>query len=657
MAKKENSHKSINRFTTRAREGNFLVGLKRLFDFLHPNRSQTNGHKQTEFDKKLVYSLAKGRIPNWRQLKYIKKYLSNTETWLLRVSFALIVFSLIFSGIYFYFNNLQVVPVVGGQYTEGLIGSPKYINPLYASVNDVDSDIASLIFSSLFKRGENGGLVNDLAAEYTISEDSKEYTITIIQGAMWHDDTQVTVDDIIFTFNAIKDNQYKSTLRNSFVGVDIERIDDRQVKFILSDPYAAFLEILTFGIIPADLWAQIPAESAPLAQLNIKPIGSGPYKFKQLAKDSTGNVREFELEVNNNYYGVKPFIDLKFVFFPNFEEAIASLNNNTVDGISYLSHEFKETLQTPKTYNFHRLYQPQLTMIFFNQQVNPALQDKSTRQALALAINRQNIVNEILGGDAYLVDSPILSNSFAYDPEVKKYEFNKVRAEELFDNIDWKIASISPEAITSAEEEINSEDEKTRDNAGLTLFMGEGDWRQKNGNYLIIDLKTVERRENNEIIEAIKRDWEAIGVKVNTQIISLAQAQEIIKERDFGALYYGQTLGADPDPYAFWHSSQTGENGFNIANFVSKDVDQLLEDARLATDEAVRKEKYKEFQKIITEEVPVIFMHSPIYTYLQSKELKGFGATDIISPKDRLVNISDWYLKTGKKLIWPKDNN
>ncbi len=119
-------------------------------------------------------------------------------------------------------------------------------------------------------------------------------------------------------------------------------------------------------------------------------------------------------------------------------------------------------------------------------------------------------------------------------------------------------------------------------------------------------------------------------------------------------MFYAQVLGADPDPYVFWHSSQA-KDGFNIADYVNKDVDQLLEDARLSVDTVERQKKYKEFQEIIAEEKPAIFMYSPHYTYVQDNSVQGFDVQNILMPSDRLVNVYEWYMKTGKKINWKKN--
>ena len=171
------------------------------------NGQVSNGQQQIDLDKKLVFSLAKSRIPKLKQIKYLKRFLSSREIWIINFCALIVLVSSVFLAARFYKSHLQVVPIFGGEYIEGLIGAPKYINPLYASISDVDNDITNLIFSSLFKRGKNGELINDLAESYEISHDNKIYTFKIKQEVSWHNKSKLTVDDIVFTFNCIKDKQ------------------------------------------------------------------------------------------------------------------------------------------------------------------------------------------------------------------------------------------------------------------------------------------------------------------------------------------------------------------------------------------------------------------------------------------------------------------
>lgn len=622
--------------------------------FLSKNKKNANQPKQNELDKKLVYSFSKSRIPNLKQLKYIKKFLSKKEAWALNLSFLIFAVCLVFLGVRFYVSHLELSPIEGGEYTEGLVGSPKYINPLYSVFSDIDGDISSLIFSSIFKRNKDGRLTNDLAESYQVEGDNKIYIFKIRKDAKWHNGASLAVDDIVFTFNIIKDASYQSTLRESFNGVEIEKIDDVTIKFILAEPYAAFPELLTFGILPEDLWYKIPPVSAGLAELNLKPIGSGPYKFKSLKKDKNGPVIIYSLAANEDYYGEKPKISsINFEFFPNFEEAVAALNKGEIDGISYLPDSLKKDLIAKNSLNVYKLNLPQIIVIFFNKKNNAFLEDKLVRQALAMSINKNEIIEKVKGGDARAVDGPILPDNFAYNKNNKNYQYNKEEAGRILEQAGWKSAEITADDMKKAEENKNDKVEEKKKEAENILSTGIGKWRRKGNNFLAIKLTLPETEENIKLAELIKNYWLDLGVKTEIKLVDAGQVKlSIIRQRDFEALIYSQIVGYDPDLYAFWHSSQAGESGFNLSNYNNKEVDQLLEEARVASDIESRKNKYIKFQEIITEETPAVFLYSPIYTYAQSKKVKGFDIKNILSPYDRFANINEWYIKEGKRIKW-----
>lgn len=636
----------------------FMDFFHRFKEYLYKLKSKNglakNGKEQINLDKKLVYSLSKTIWPNWGQLKYVGRYLTHKELWIVRCCLLIILASSVFSGTKFYIKHQQTLPTNGGEYIEGLAEAPKYLNPLYANASNTDSDIVSLIFSSLFKRNKNGELINDLAESYEVSSDGKNYAIKIKSGVKWHNDSPLTVSDIIFTFNAIKDIQYKSPLRTSFIGVELEAVDDKTIKFILSEPYAGFLDLLTFGILPEELWQQINPKATSLAELNLKPIGSGHYKFKSLVKDKSGNIRTYTLIKNNNYYSQIPFINkITFKFFAGLPELASSLNNNLINGMSYLPGQSKSEVVAQDSLNFFQLRQPQLTAIFFNSKINPALSDKKVRQALSFGLDKNKIATISDEQGALVIDGPILPESFAYNANIKKYNYNIATATKLLDEAGWKTVKTSQEEIDKAKSEINSADEAIKKKAEAKISLGVGEWRVKDNNYLIIELTTVDTLEYAKVADEIAKSWQAINVKTIVNLVQANKVQsEIIRQRAFSALLYSELANADPDPYAFWHSSQIGQTGLNIADYDNKEVDKLLEDARLTNDMNARREKYNKFQEIIAEEAPAIFLYSPNYTYIQSKQVKGFSVKNILMPSDRFVNINEWYIKTSKKLVW-----
>jgi len=340
--------------------------------------------------------------------------------------------------------------------------------------------------------------------------------------------------------------------------------------------------------------------------LNLKPIGSGPYKFKTLIKSKDGDLKEYHLEVNEDYYGQKPYIkEINFKFFADYTEAIKSFDNNQLDGLSYLPFNQRDELMIRNSANRFNLVRPQVVGIFFNKDKNKVLAEKEIRIALSQAIDKEGLIDEVFSNIYQLADGPILKNSPYYNGNLTRYYYSVDEAR-----------------------------------AGL------GDKLNK------IVLTVIDLGSNIAVAEKIKNDWAVVGIETELKIIPLEQAATIIKNRDFEAILYGQSVGGDPDVFAFWHSTQVGAKGLNIAGYNNEEVDKLLIEARANVSEVDRKAKYERFQEIVSSEIPTIFLYSPTYTYVQSKKLKGFSGQIIIKPADRFSHVSSWYLKTHKKLTW-----
>lgn len=573
--------------------------------------------EQHNLDKKLVLSLSKQRFPTWEQLQYVSKYLSAKERIFIRVLVGVTIVCLIFLGVRFYQRHVVYLPKEGGTYTEALVGQPSYVNPVLAQTNDVDMDISHLVFSGLFKYDKNQQLIPDLAASYEISEDQKTYTIHLKPNVSWHNGNALLADDVIFTIETIQDSDFKSPLYSSFRGVTIERVDDATIKLVLEEPFTPFLSNLTFGILPAHLWSDVSATNFMLAEYNTKPIGSGPLVFEELTKDRSGNIKTYTLVRNEDYYGQKSYLEkLIFKFYPDFESAVEAVKNKSVDGISFVPNDLKENISENKDLVYYTLQLPQYTAVFFNQK-NSLLKNSEIKQALALAVNKKKILTEALAEEGIIIDAPILEGFTGYHPEIKKYEFNKQKAGEMLDNLDWKI----PE---------------------------EGGLRKKGDEELRFSLTTVDRPEYLKTANILKESWETIGVGIELKIMNSARVdKEVIKPRNYETFLYGEILGFDPDPYPFWHSSQILSGGLNLSNYYNKEVDKLLEEGRKINNQDERAQKYIDFQNIIAEELPALFLYSPYYNYAVNEKVRGIELKRITIPSDRFNGIEDWYTKTS----------
>ncbi|MCW1930210.1 MAG: peptide ABC transporter substrate-binding protein [Candidatus Kerfeldbacteria bacterium] len=534
-----------------------------------------------------------------------------------------------------YTNATVVIPQHGGSYTEGMVGSPEYINPLLSPLSDVDSDLVRLLFSSLFQYSQNGELQPDLVTEYSISEDQLTYTFTVRQDAKWHDGEPVTVDDMLFTVESIQDPVFQSPLQSSLDGVTATRIDDTHFSLKLAQPYAPFLTTLTFGIIPQHLWYDVPGQNVRFTELNTHPIGSGPYAFSQLTRDSTGAIKSVEIKEYEDYYGAKPFIP-KFtaVFFPESALAQEALRSKKVDGIAFVPADAVQEIRKKEgDVNITNLKIPQYTALFFNQVANKQLQDPAVRLALATAINRDDIIAQVFNGAAEPIFTPILPGYLGYNPEVDKHLTDIDASNKTLEDAGWKF----PEGVT-ADQTIDDEHPYTP--------------RAKNNVNLEFTVSTVDTPEYRKTLEIIQQACYRIGVKMNIAIFSAEDIQnQVIKPRHYEGLLFSEIVGTDPDPYPFWHSSQQKHPGLALAIFRDKEADALLQDARKTNNAEERRLAYLHFQNNLASSLPAIFLYNSLYSYAVDDSVQGIPEEQYITvPSDRFASIASWYMKS--KRIW-----
>lgn len=593
-------------------------------------RPEAPSDAHRSFDKKLLLQFAGRRTPTLKQLKHLPRYLSPKEKTFIRLMTAGIVVALVVIGAKFADEHVDVVPAQGGDYVEASVGAPRYVNPALASSNDADLDLVKLVFSGLMRTTSRGELETDLASSYEMSEDGKTYTFTLRDGITWHDGTAFSSRDVAATIEYIKNPEWKSPLLTQFKNVTVETPDEKTVKFQLSEPFAPFLSLLTVGILPEHHWQEVRPENAGRAELNIKPVGTGPFKFKNFAKDKKGVILSYTLVRNEAYYGRKPYLaSITFKFYSDFSAAQEALVTRKVDGMSFLPLEYREAAEKQRNIRFYTLRLPQYTGVFFNQKKNAALKSKNVRQALAMGIDRSAALRQALGDNGVLVHSPILAGFVGFHPEVKKYGFDPAAAADLLENDGWKLDSA--DGLRKKEEK---DDKKNVVKVPLE-----------------VTLTTVDAKENITVAQAVKRDWEALGVKVELEIVPSSKVQkEKIRSRDYHALLYGEIIGPDPDPFPFWHSSQNDASGLNLAVFSNRRADELLEKARVATKREDREAMYREFQDILADEVPAILLYSPTYTYVVGRKVRGIETATIFAPADRFDDVASWYIET--KRVW-----
>jgi len=630
-------------------------------------------------------------------------------------------------GTFFYIKNTEISPGFGGAFKEGILGQPRFINPIYLSNNDVDRDLVELLFSGLMKYNEKGEIVSDLAETLEIKEDGKLYEVKLKEDIFWHDGEKITSDDIVFTVNILQNPEYASPQAIRWLGINIEKITDNIVQFRLKKSYSGFLETLTEKIVPRHIFVDISPRELPWYLSSKKYIendliGSGPFRFKKMNQDKeTGYIRFLTLERNKNYFGKKPFIsEISFEFFSDENDLSKYLSSGKIDGFLVSDPNGSRDILENK-FNAYSLSLPRYFAVFFNQDPPEDKSDiltlKDVRIALNYAVDKQQILENTISGKGEIVNSPILPDFYGFNSPLKTYNFDKEKAEEILENAGFKYIDdtgirkkvISQKPTFSFTKDLEYGDRNSdvtelqkcladpkvggpdvypsgkvtgyfgsETKQAVTLFQekykedvldpynlkkGTGSVRsstRKKLNELCFpgiektltlkfSLTTIDKKLFVDISEILKQNWKDIGADVEITFESVSSLEtDIIKPRNFEALLFGEVLGFLPDPFPFWHSSQKESPGLNLINYENKKADRLLEQARASLDSQERKENLEEFQNILIEDIPCLFLLRPDLIYFTSKKIKGQEVEKIIEPSKRFIGIENWYIKTTR---------
>lgn len=630
-------------------------------------------------DRQLVKKIQGRFLPRWAQLRYIRHFLSQFEKRLAVLGVILVIVGSIGAGSIALARHITSVPKEGGEYIEAIVGQPKYINPLFTEGNDVDADVASLVYAGLFRRADDLSLVPDLAESYTVSDDKKVYTVTLRKNLQWSDGEPLTAEDVVYTFDLIQNPDVGSPLFAAFQGIQVEKVDDQTVRFTLKEPFIPFLDSLTVGILPEHIWGNNTPSTIRLAQNNLQPVGAGEWQFSKLVKGNTGKIDSFSLVANPHYHGDKPYIKtVTFKFFDDYQGASEALRAQTVDALNFVPPGIQDKLTSKNLLSYH-LQLPQYTALFFNQTAEPLLKEDALRLALAQVIDKKRIITEALGGLGEVISGPILPGSTGFSTTTKALEPDLAAANALLDKT-WpridpeayfrlrynallktyqadldtfkQANSSTPDKITAREQEI---DKQITGSVRQEMGADQTFYRQnKDGQILDLAITTVDTPEYTKTAEIIAGMWRSLGVRTTVSTVDSHQiVRDILKNRSYQVLLYGEIIGySDPDPFPFWHSSQADYPGLNVAMFADRTADTELETIRSEQDPAKRLDAYIKFQEILTKDIPAVFLFSPEHIFMVARTIKGVEDMRLETPADRFSNISQWYIKT--KWQWKK---
>lgn len=501
-------------------------------------------------------------------------------------------------------NNQFVIeiPKEGGELREGMIGSPRFVNPVLAT-SDTDRDVSKLLYSGLMQVNSKGELVPDLAESYTVSEDGLTYYFKIKDDAVFHDGTHVTTEDIIFTISKTQDPAIKSPKRPNWDGVHVEKINEKEIEFTLSAPYAPFIYNTTLGILPKYKWQNITNEEFPFTSLNTNVIGSGPYEIKKIQRDENEIITSYELASFSKYTIKKPYISKIFVhFYKTEEDLILAFNKNQVDAIHSISPKNISSLKL-KGEQVVQLPYSRIFALFFNQNKSPLLTDKTVRHALDVSIDRNNLIDSILQGYA----TPLYSPLTLFSPQTQEQVYGIEEAKKILAETDLSNASLK--------------------------------------------ISTSNVPELIAVGEKISNIFNEIGIKTELQIHDTTELTgSVIRPREYEVILFGNVINKDLDYYAFWHSSQRNDPGLNLSSYANINSDKALEGARASVTTEEKIPLLQKFEKEVINDVPAVFLYSPDFIYIVPQIVKAQFPQIIVTSSDRFAQVHEWYIETEK--VW-----
>lgn len=518
-------------------------------------------------------------------------------------------------GLSSYYQSLRSVP--GGIYSEGLASTFTNANPLYAS-SAADQSVSRLVFSGLLKYDNGNNLVGDLAQDFALGPAQTHYIVHLKKHLTWHDSQPLTASDVVFTFNTIKNIQAQSSLYNTWKDIAVAAPDSTTVTFDLPAPLASFPHSLTEGIIPVHLLKNIPAAGMRSAPFNAAPVGSGPFAWKfveVLGSPTTDRQQRISMAAFNGYAGGRSKLDgFNLITFSDEKLLVSAFKKKQINAMSGLE-SIPGELAKDKSVQLYATPLTSAVMAFFKTS-RGVLKDINVRRALVEGVERQALAN-ITGRPTQLVDGPLLRGQLGYNPQLTQVGYNYDQANQLLDQAGW--------------------------------LRGDNNLRTKNGQFLELSLRSQDSEEYSLTTQYLQQQWEKLGIKANVTYYSGEDLQsQVIGGHDYDILVYGISIGADPDVFAYWDSSQasiSSQGHSNLSEYKSPVADEALQSGRSRTDNAVRIVKYKAFLTAWTAEAPALGLYQPNYIYITRGPVFGYDRHADNSASDRFYNVENWMIR------------
>ena len=506
-------------------------------------------------------------------------------------------------------------PARGGTAVEALVGSASILNPLFET-NESTRDVDSLIFQGLTTIDAQQNVVGVLASGWTVSPDHLTYTFDIRDDVKWADGQPFGADDVLFTFHILQDLEYQQPGADGWRQVGVGAGGPNKVVFSLRAPDASFPLSLRVGIIPEHIFAGMaPDQIAASPFSGVRAFGTGPFKV--------GSINQLAITLDRNPYAQpQPYLDhLVLRTYPASDPqmAIRAVLSGAADLVGGIQPQEVDTLEGRTDLTVHEARMFTDSFVTFNPDgdARAFFSDPKVRQALVQAIDRQRIIQDVLAGKADADPNPIPTADWAYSAAAGTlHPYNTVAAAQALSQAGWTLDPSSK-------------------------------LRSKGGQFFKVTLVAADSYPNAQVAQAISSQLSSLGVEVDVKPLPASKLlADYLLKHSYQMALVSVDVGSDPDQYSLWHSGiDPGSLNFAYTRGWGL-IDKDLEDGRAALDPPARLNAYLDFQMLIADAAPAIFLYAGRYEYAVSQRVHGVHFNKAIEPYDRFQYVTDWYVNT-----------
>ena len=495
----------------------------------------------------------------------------------------------------------------GGTLVWGICGKPTSINPLFAT-QGISSALGFLIFNRLVRFNEKGEAEPDLAESWKVSDDGLVYTFYLRKGVRFHDGKECTAEDVKFTFEKFKDPEVNSPFRLFYVIVkEFKAIDPYTFQVILTNPSPSFIYRLNKEIIPAHILANADIKSS---SFNFHPIGTGPFKLKEWGRDD-----QITLEYNPDYYEGRPYLDKIIIkHYPDSRQLWRALMRQEVDLSLFLEKEDYEVVKKDSFFRAYAIAIDYYYAVVYNLK-DPVLSDKTVREAIALGVDRKNLIEKVGSGYGLECNGPFYPVSIGFNPEVKGIEYEPDKAIELLHKAGWK--------------DMNQDGVLEKDGKDLEIRM-------------LVDKRSDLYR---KITMLMRQDLQQIGIKLTVQLYDddTKLTEEFLQKTKVQAQLKMILAGIDPDQVIEEWTSQRSEGIDNLWDYENQEVEKYFALGKITQNKQERIKIYRRLHQIIYNDQPACFLYYPFFFNVVSARVKNTDKFFTLSMP--VHTMQGWYIE------------